>query len=180
MVQQEQSPEFQNVLRQGQVIIGALTAGILLFMLIILFVLGTGFEPLAADALISIVMAALAIGVVPARLVVPGLIITANCQQIARETPAAQEQSPSASEPAPDEGKLLQAYLATTIVGAAFLEGAAFGNLVAFMLEGQIYSLLFAILFMLGILAGIPTADRLSDWLRGQQRRVQEMRSLGS
>ena len=77
-----------------------------------------------------------------------------------------------------DEGKLMQMFLTKSIIGAAILEGGAFANLIAFMLDGQIYSLVIAILFALGILMSFPTRNGMSEWLDNQMRRLQETQHL--
>ena len=75
-------------------------------------------------------------------------------------------------------GSCCNCFLTKTIVGAAILEGGAFGNLVAYMLDGQIYSLVLAVLGIIGILAGFPTRRGVDEWLERQLRRVKEMRDL--
>jgi hypothetical protein len=162
-----------QVLRINQIIIGGLVVGVVFFMVIVLAFLGARVQPLDPQAIVSIVMAAFALMMLPARFAVPGLIVSSNCRKIAQGTWQPRQQ-PGAAIPDTDEGKLLQLFQVKTIVGAALLEGAAFGNLVAFLLEGQVYSLALAVLFALGILVGFPTRSGLSEWLETQQRRLNE------
>ncbi len=61
-------------------------------------------------------------------------------------------------------------YQTTTIVAAAFLEGAAFMNVVAFLLEGNPISLGLAIGLAMGILAMFPSGQRIATWVEMQLR----------
>ena len=155
--------EYAGFLQTLRIIIGALTAGVLFFLIIVIVFLRAAPQPLDAQAIVSMTLAAFALSCIPARLFVPGLIVSASCQKIAEGTwslPARQSNQPL---PDTDEGKLLAVYQSKTILGAAILEGGAFANLVAYLLEGQIYSIVLAVLFMLGILAAFPTSRGLHD-----------------
>ncbi|QDU58415.1 hypothetical protein [Aeoliella mucimassa] len=61
-------------------------------------------------------------------------------------------------------------YQSTLIVGCALFEGAAFFNLIAYMLEGQLYSLVIAALLMLCILSRFPTVAKVEEWLEARLR----------
>ena len=100
-------------------------------------------------------------------------------ERIAHGTePVVTRRFPETNMPDSEQAKLLMLLNTTTIVGAALLEGAAFANLVAFMLEGQVYSLILAALMLVGILLAIPTRRRVEDWLEVQSRRIQEFRQM--
>ncbi len=168
--------EFDGILPQAQIIIGALAAGVVSFLIIVIVFLGAHVEPFDPGAIVSMVMAAFALTVILVRLFIPGTIVSSGCRKIAQGTWTSTQ--PNIATPDTNEGKLLQLFLTKTIIGAALLEGGAFGNLVAFMIEGQIYSIILAVLFLLGILIGFPTRRGLAEWLETQLRRVQEIHDL--
>ncbi len=166
-----------GLIRTGQIIVGALAAGVLFFLVIVIGVLGSPMRPLDPQAVVSLVMAALAIACIPARLIVPVLIVNVGCQKIARGGRTSPSHTVHATLPNTDEGNLLQLFMTKLIVGCAILEGAAFGNLVAYMLEGQLYSLALAIVCTIGMLAAFPTRSGVDEWLERHVRRVKELRS---
>ena len=124
------------------------------------------------------VMAAFAIGSIPLRLFVPGLVVRSSCQRIADGTWTSGHRQPHMRIPETDEGKLTAVFLTKTIIGAAILEGGAFANLIAFMLEGQVYSLVLAVLLPVRHSARLPHTYRLSEWLDTQLRRLKEVRGM--
>jgi len=178
IIMQNQPQSFEGVLRVTQIIVGTLAAGVFFFMVVMLVLSGMQFQPMGAEAVISLVGAGIGVMAVPPRLLVPSLIVNSSVQRIARGTWTPGRQPMGQSPPETDEGKLLQVFLTKTIVGNAILEGAAFFNLVAFILEGQLYSLVLAVLLLLGILASFPTSAGLTDFLETQTRRVREVQGM--
>ncbi len=169
-----------GLIRTAQLIVGSLASGVVIFLVIVVVIMQAPLRPFDPQAVVSLTMAAFALTCIPGRLFVPGLIVNAGCQKIALGLwPPLSRQSHS---PLPDteEGPLMQLFLTKTIIGAAILEGGALGNLVAYMIEGQIYSLALAVLGIIGILAAFPTRRILDEWLERHMRRVQEMRDLHS
>ncbi len=163
-------------LRVAQIIVGALAFGVVAFM-VVAFLVSGGLKPLRTELTISVLMAIISIALLVARLIVPALTTRNECQKIGRRTKSSSPPgSPETS--AHDQEKLLGAYLSRTIVAAAILEAAAFLNLVAFFMEGQVYSLLLAGFMIFCILAGFPTRGRLASWLVDKTRLLDEIRSL--
>ncbi len=72
----------------------------------------------------------------------------------------------------------MSVFVTRTIVGSALLEGGALANLIAYMLEGQWFSLVLGIVLALGIAAGVPTRDGVESWVERQLRRLDEIRSM--
>lgn len=166
--------------RTLQIIVMALAAGVFTFGLVVFFRPGGGLKPLDPQAIISIVMAVISLSLIPSRFIVPAAILRSGRQRIARGSePVATRRGVGSPLPDSEQAKLLVLLHTTTIIGAALLEGAAFANLTAFMLEGQVYSLVLAGLLLLGIVSAIPTRNRVEAWLDVQTRRVQEVRQMG-
>lgn len=81
-------------------------------------------------------------------------------------------------EPKTAEEKLALVFQTQMLVGAALLEGAAFANLIAFMLEGQLVSLLLAIAFFVGLLLDFPTLRSVTVWIERQKKLMHEEQML--
>ena len=70
-------------------------------------------------------------------------------------------------------------YQVKLIVGLALLEGAAFLNLVAYLLEGRTLSLWMAVL-LAGLLAmRFPTVAGVENWLEGRKRVTEDEAAFG-
>jgi hypothetical protein len=77
-----------------------------------------------------------------------------------------------------DLSRLALVYQQKTIVAGAFLEGAAFFNLVAYMLEGQNYSLLIAVGLVALLAVHIPRTPAVETWLEHRLERVAAERGM--
>ena len=131
------------MVRTTQVIILAMTAGLVFFLVVVLFVRGqpgAAAGPARPGPLISYVAAAFAAAVVPMSLIVPSAVVKSGRAQIA---------------PGPDDPTLRLAgvYQTSLIMGAALNEGPALFALVAFMIEGLPWVLGIAALLILGVAA---------------------------
>lgn len=73
-----------------------------------------------------------------------------------------------------DVDKLLRVYQVNTIVGAAFLEGSAFLNLTALMLEHHKWSLILVGVGIFLLLTMIPSSIRITNWVDETRRRPTE------
>ncbi len=120
--------------------------------------LGQAPEP---DAFISIVAAAVAGVVVVVRQVVLGVMS-------GQAVPKA-----GVAEPTPQAAFGL--YQTRLIVGLGLLEGAAFFNLIAYLLEGHWWSYLVVAALLTWMLASFPTRDRLRRWIDDRE----QLKSLG-
>ena len=154
---------------QGQIIIVALVAGLVTF-LVIVTVIDIGHKAAgAADSplpIITYAAVAFAAGMLPMSFVVPGLVTKQQRQAIAsgKKTPG----SPVAPTPgnglkaaATPPGGLPAAFLAQLIIGAAMNEGAAFFALVAYLIEKNPIALAVAIVLIVDVIARFPTAGRV-------------------
>ena len=164
-----------NQLRVLQMILLFLIGGVAGFMFILYVMLGARVQPFDPKAIISMVMAGLAVVALFARMILPGMIVQANVRRIATGSVAAGQPSPDQKELS-TEVQLLGVFFMKTIIGGALLEGAAFANLVAFMLEGQVYSILLVAVLLASMTIAFPTRGGLNDWLEDQARRINEAR----
>ena len=182
MEQQSKDP-LAGFVRTLQIIVGALVFGVFFFMMIVLFVMKAKPEPLDMRAVLSLTAIGFFLVSVVARLIIPGLIAGAACKRIASGTwtpqsGVTQAQRSTSAFLKTDEGKLVVAHQTKTIIGSALLEGAAFFCLLAYMMEGQIYTIALSVALMLAILAGFPTRGGVDSWIERQIRRVKEIRDM--
>jgi hypothetical protein len=77
-----------------------------------------------------------------------------------------------------DAGLLYMVYQTKTIIAAALLEGAAFFNNIAYMLEGNLITLIAALLLVAAVAAMFPSATRIADWIESQLRLMREEKLL--
>jgi hypothetical protein len=61
-------------------------------------------------------------------------------------------------------------YQTRLIICMAFLEGTAFMQLMAYLVEGQLFSLLFALLCLFVMVTFFPTRDGVETWMAEQER----------
>jgi hypothetical protein len=78
--------------------------------------------------------------------------------------------------PPDDTGKLLGVYQTALIIGAALLEGPTFFLAIAYLLEGQIISLIAAGVLMGALAARFPTPARVTAWLDRQLSLIDQAR----
>ena len=76
-----------------------------------------------------------------------------------------------------DRHGLLGAYQTSAIVAAALLEGAAFVNVIAYLLEGNPISLGIGGALAVAILLSIPSSSSLEGWIDDKLRDIQNQRA---
>lgn len=174
----EQKPdaakEVRQVLRTLRIIVFALAAGLAIYLG---YVLTT--EPGDARQPIKLwlYMAIFAGVALAARLVVPGVMFRSARRQIALGTWQPNPQN-DAAMPKTDEGQLMAAFQAKTIMAVALLQGAGFANVYAYSAERQPASLAISLVLLLMIIAHFPLRFWLDGWLDAQKRWLDEERSL--
>jgi len=167
-------------IRTLQIIVAAMTAGCVLFLLLALIFRG----PPAAVAQIPVltyILSAMALMLVGMRLVVPRIVVAQARAAIRRGIGQSGEDHALDPTPPPDEAlnvaKLVGVYGTRTILAAAMLEGAVFMLLVAYLVEGSALSLGFAVVLIAALTAHFPTASGAAAWVEEQARLLDEERS---
>jgi hypothetical protein len=172
--------------RQARIIIGALVAGVAIFLGIATVVdlrpgaaagadAGRGGPPPpqpAAD--VGRVITWLAVGfaalTLPLSFIMPGVITSQNRRAIAAGKAApAPDPHFGVDTNQSDTGRLAGVYMTQLIVGAAQAEGAAFFAGVAYMLGKDPIALGAAIVMVAAILVRFPTDRRVAQWIERQQ-----------
>jgi hypothetical protein len=174
----DKDAEIAGAARVTQIIVFALAVGVCGFGLAALLLRDPQQVAEATDFL-TVFMAGFAALAVVARLTVPQIVVRSNRRAIAAGAFPLRTQ-PAASVPQTDSGKLAAVYQATSIIGNALLEGAAFGNLFAFWNGGSWYSLAIAAVMVIGILVSFPTTAGVQSWVDRQLKLMEEERCLSA
>jgi hypothetical protein len=166
--------------RTMQIISAALIAGVVTLTGIMIIMVKQNDGPLAppnADlpplvSIIAVVSLAAGIGV---RVILPNAILRGAMQRIA---------GPSATPPSRDqcagyEGSLLAVRQTTLIMANALLEGPALFCAIAYMLEGQAFTLAGVAVALVLMLWQFPTREGVRAWLERHLDLVLELRQLG-
>lgn len=149
-------PERRQMVLASQIIVAALFAGCLFFLLIVVLIVPgkLGNWQLGPSKLMTLVSLVAAFGVLVARIVVPAAVTAQMLGRLAR---------PGAEGPGWRE--LFGVYQATLIVKVALLEGAIFFLLVAHMTERSPWTLALAVVLLLMVLMHMPTPSRVDHWI---------------
>ena len=149
-----------------QIIVFALVMGVVTFLGIALVVNGAGIE--GEPDILSWLGLGIAALMIAAHLIVPRISASAALSQVSTEE----------VRNADDDRKfelIAPAYQGQLIVACALLEGAAFLNLVGYMLNEYVGNLFAAMALVAMIAAKIPTLSRVEFWVQDRAREI-EMR----
>ena len=175
MLTDAQRQHLGTVVRTMQIIVGALAWGVLMFMGAVLFIsldpAGGGQPGVPLLTYLAVGTAAVAIA---AAMIVPGMIADRQARSIAARP------IPPAADELGDVLPLSAVYQTRLIMRAAILEGAAFFNLVAYMLERRPLCLGAAVVLLLLISAQFPTRSRVEEWFDSELTTVAQMRQMRS
>ena len=178
----ELGERLKPAVRVPQVIVVALTLGVAMFAIVALYVRLEVRMP-AFDALTPILLPLgllLAATALVAGRLLPALIVSRGRRAVAdgtAETVASSGPLAAAAQLG-DAGKLFGVYLNKTIVAAALFEGAAFVNLVAYMLLDNLIPLGVGIVMAGMIAVHFPTAPRVASWIVEQLRLIDDEKQL--
>lgn len=167
MFDPQADPERRKMVLTSQIIVAALFAGCLSFLLIVVLAMPgkLGGWELGLGQPMTLVALAVAFSMLAARMIVPGVITAQMVRQLAQREPKE-----------PDWKDLFGVYQTTLIIKAAMLEGATFLLLVMHMMERSPWTLAVAVVFLLLLLMHMPTQLRVDDWIERQTRAIGEQR----
>jgi hypothetical protein len=183
-----------RVTRQGQIIIAALTAGVLVFVAMAVPV-NPGIKPAAPgpaaagaapddrllDVFLSAPITSTAIGfsvmILPLSILVPRIITDRNSRIIAAgtwapATPCDSTRGAWAGALTTDTGKIEYTYFNYLIVGAALNEAPAFFAAIAYIVEKKPAALGAALLLATGLLVRLPTQRSLELWIERREQKL--------
>ncbi len=142
----------EQTLKIIQIITLALSAGVVIFGVVAVVMLGALKEEPTSQLISLIALGFAGVGYL-LHLVLPKILVQNFLQQ----------------NPDPDDNKFMEIFQSKTIIGLALLEGAAFFNLVACILEHHWWSLAVAAGLVLWMLAMFPNKQRVLQWIETQK-----------
>ena len=147
--------------RVMQIICGALMMGVIWFAAIAIYI-KVG-QPAAGKVILAYLAAGAAAVCVVARLFVPSQIVRDGIILLLK---ARQPEDLSRRDLYP----VCQTHM---IVACALLEGAAFFNLVSYMVEGQVWTLAIVAALLALMASSFPTLEKVNSWADDQLRQLQ-------
>jgi hypothetical protein len=182
MITSEQREHIGKSVLVMQIIVAALAAGVVTFAVVVL-VLRSQQEanaPQDNSLLLSYIGILVSASAIAAWMIIPRLLVSRTRQAISEgKTPMLDDyHEPALTEGAQQIQPLVAMHQTRLIVGCALLEGAAFLNLLAYMLEGQLMNLVAAGLLVLIIVTQIPTFGRLTSWIEDDLSAIDRTRSM--
>ena len=166
----EDSDAIDGMTRTLQIIVLALTLGLVSFLAVVLCLPTRAKRPAQGPVVLPVLTVAaftVAVVVVPLSLVIPRLMVDAARKQIAAGKWTA-KLPPGMPPPTTDAAQLAMVYQTQKIVGAALNEGAAFFALLAYVNEGNIIALVLAVLLIVGVALRFPRRDQVAAWIDNQ------------
>jgi hypothetical protein len=167
--------------RVMQIVVAAMFIGVATFLCIAIVVRSdTGPPTNEPSQLLTFVGVGAAVLAFAANLIVPSAVIKQSRSKLAAGTFASAPSGPFQKliEKLGDAGALCNVYQTKMIIGAALWEGAAFFNIIAFLLEGRPIALVPVGAALLAIALKFPTASRLAEWVNSQLRLIAEEKLL--
>src|SRR5262249_15847899 len=125
---------------------------------------------------ISYVGIAFAAGVLLLVGLLTSLMETGWRRQIARGNWPVLDSRAGEGQPSDDVWRWWTLYQTRMLIRAAPVEGAAFLNLIAFLVEGQAFSLGIALGLLLVLILQFPTRDGVERWIETQRERIAQER----
>jgi hypothetical protein len=163
---QSLGPNFEQQLRVMQIIAGALMMGVITFLGVVLVITKGNVLGQGNPGIVTMIAAGFAGLMIVNHLVIPSIITKARLNQIKSQDSDGQNSELKLAS-------LLSIYRMQLIITLAFLEGAAFFNLVSVMIENHVISLIAAIV-LLGLMAvRFPTRTKVSWWVQDRLRELQ-------
>ncbi len=159
-------PKFEASVRTMQIIALALIMGVVMFLGVVLVARAGKFD--GEPNTMNFIAAGFTFLMLVNHFVIPPIIIKTQLKQAIAAGMNQQQ----------DHEKILTCcgvYQTQLIVGFAFLEGAAFSNLVAMMVEHSALLIAVVTLLLLLMVAKFPTRDKVKFWVQDKLRELQLM-----
>jgi hypothetical protein len=182
MLSDPQRAYIRNVARTLQIIVGAMAAGVLFFVAIVVFALPNAAQARAADSqpLITYVAVGMSVAIGAAWLVVPSAVVRRMRETLVSGSSkewGIVKHMPNADQIG-DAIPLAAIYQTGMIIRVALLEGTAFLAAVAYMLERQPIALILVGVLWLMIVSHIPTVSRVESWVDSELASLPQLRQM--
>ncbi len=160
MFSEQEQQQITGVARTLQIIVAAMAAGVLGFGA---YAISAAPEQGGAPQIVSYAAIGAALVALAMQTFLPKLVAQAGLKGIAQRSTGQADRVEA----------ITQLFVTKSIVGLALLEGAAFFNLAAYMIEGYGPSLAFATAMLVTKFFYFPTTPIVSDWVERQLRDMQ-------
>lgn len=177
MFEPEQNQLIEQTARTTQIIAFALISGVILFAFVILLA-GLATDDPPETPVISIVGFVFAAGAVLAAPIVSKAIASAMRRSAVEGNQTSNRQYPAQQQEFGTFGIVVGSFQVGQIFRRAILEGAAFMNLVAYIIEAQPLNLAIAIFLVLTMMFSFPTRDNLERFVREQMDEIEQLKVL--
>jgi hypothetical protein len=169
MSQGESSELVSQRLRTMQIVAAALIAAPLFLFVVALLVRAQGVGAQPAVPIVSYVGIAFALVEVLVFMIFPNRAAAAACRK-----------GPLQAAADSQDLFLCGVFQTRLVIGFALLEGAAFLQGIAYILEGQSFSLAIGLTLVLIMAFLLPTRSKLESWMEEQKQVMLDQQSLGS
>jgi hypothetical protein len=178
------SDPLKPVLQTSQIILGALVAGLVFFLGIILFVMPKQGGPPGGGGqtslpILLIVVFVFAITGLVLSVIAPRIMMTATRRKIAGAIAASSVPGSPDAKGFLEEVEWMPVYMTQMIVGAALIEGSAFFALIVYMLERNPIVLGLALFLIAALALRFPTREKVTTWIDQQNALLQQERESG-
>jgi hypothetical protein len=194
MADSETQSFIDRLTRTLQIIIGALVAGVIVFLVIAVFVqlhpgrpavANPGQNPPRSTAMpvLTLTACVFAATMMPLSIVVPKLMVDATRKRIAADKNKLSASSGASALDAQlrsDVHQLAGAYQSQKIVGAALNEAVAYLATMAYLIEGNYLALGLAIALLGAVAARFPRRAAVEQWIGDQFERLSAQRGLAT
>jgi hypothetical protein len=166
------------IVRTGQIIVGAMASGVLIFLVVVFLLVGRGGpqanpRPQGLNSLITFIALGYSVIALALWRLVPPVFTTASIRAMARRRGPLHP-----PKPAVDTAELARLHLPQMIVGTAILEGAAFFDAIAYLIEGNPLALGAALVLCGALLFCFPTLTGVEGWIDLQKEKLEAERHL--
>jgi hypothetical protein len=159
-------PKFDGSIRTMQIIAGALISGVLIFMGVVLVVTQGNIGGIPNARLMTMIAGGFGFLMIVNHFVIPRIVSGAQLKQLAISGILQQEEQVRVE-------RMCAVYQTQLIIGMALLEGAAFFNLIAMMIEKSAVSLGVVSLLLGLMVVKFPTRIKVSWWIQERLRELQ-------
>ena len=162
-----------KTVRTLQIIVAALVAGTLFFLLIALTIAPRGKPPTSPlpISLTLIAAALVGVGLIARAVVLSGIVTNARRKLV-------NGSDPTEDDAGGDAKYVLSVFQTKTIISGALFEGWAFFATIAYLIEASPIALGLAALLILGVAAHFPTPSGTIAWVERQLEKVQQEKSF--
>jgi hypothetical protein len=178
--------ELARNVRVEQIVVGALVAGALTFLVVAAVLVSQGAFGPGDEELTWIMNLVLALFLIPdiaARLIVPSIIVAQARRRILAgewDVPEGPQRAQVAEmiERTGDAGRLMGVHATKTIVATALVEGVTFFAIIVYMVTQSMFALCVAIVMIAVLALHFPTRNGVLDWIESQLQLMEQERTF--